>query len=209
MVDLTETRFETVQEALVEGELGRRLVHASGSGLPALYLLNIASWPEVKLLFVICAIGTLALEIMRLSIGLDWFIYRHLTREYEQDNPAGYMLYMVSSATVAVIFQPQIAIPAVLMLMIGDPISGSISTDQLRRVKRPPILAAMFTICSLIAFPFLYERPFAVILGGLGGMTADGVKPIIRGYIVDDNLTIAPVAAICLWIGSELSILLL
>lgn len=193
----------------LRGELGRRLVHASGSGLPALHVLGFITWEQVRIAFVILAAFTLVLETIRLSSGLDWFIYRHFTREYEKNNPAGYVLYMVSSAGVALVFQPQIAIPALLMLMLGDPISGTLSADELRTVKRPQVLAAMFGICALIALPFLYEMPLAVALGALAGTIADGVKPRIRGYIIDDNLTIAPVAAIGIWIGVQLHVLFL
>lgn len=203
----TTTRLGALQDRLA-GELGRRLVHASGSVLPALYLAGLATWPQVQVLFVICAVGTVVLEILRLTVGLDWFIYEHLTREYEQDSIAGYMQYMVSSAAVVVVFEPHIAIPAALMLMLGDPISGMLSSGELRMVKRPRSLVAMFAICAVIALPFVYETPLAVVFGALGGMLADGVKPIIGDFVVDDNLTIPPVAAAGLWAGIELSGLL-
>lgn len=187
--------------ARIKGEVGRRLVHASGSVLPALYLLELATWRQVQGLFVLAAAVTLVLEALRLTVGLDWFIYEYFTREYEQDSIAGYPQYMVSSAAVVVVFAPEIAIPAVLMLMIGDPIIGALSANELRTVKRPPVLLAMFAICALIAMPFLYATPLAVALGAAGGMVADGVKPEIRGHIVDDNLTIAPLAAAGMWLG--------
>lgn len=207
MTDTTRSWVETIQDRL-RGELGRRLVHASGVGLPALYLLDVASWDVVVALFVIGAFTTAVLEFLRLTVGLDWFIYRHLTREYEQDSVAGYALYMFSSTAVVLVFEPQIAIPAVLMLMLGDPISGLLSSGELRTVKRPRSLLAMFGICALLAAPFVYQTPLAVVLGGLGGMAADGVKLSVRDYIVDDNLTIPPVAALGIWIGVELHVLL-
>jgi len=97
-------------------ELKRRLVHASGSGLVALYLLADyleagLTWPRFKVLMVAIATGALVLEFLRLRIGLDWRLYDVLTREYEQDNPAGYALYMISMAIVVVIFQQDIALP--------------------------------------------------------------------------------------------------
>ena len=48
-------------------------------------------------------LGTLVagvLEALRLSGRLEWQVYDVLTREYEQDNPAGYALYAVSMAAV-------------------------------------------------------------------------------------------------------------
>ncbi len=47
-------------------------------------------------LVVVCV-----LEAVRLTTGLDWVVYDRLTREYEQDNPAGYALYIVGIAIVA------------------------------------------------------------------------------------------------------------
>ena len=203
----TESRYAAVKSVIL-GEGGRRIVHASGSVLPALYLLDLATWQQVQALFVVAAVATGVLEFFRLRVGLDWFVYEHLTREYEQDSIAGYMLYMVSSTAVVLVAAPEIAIPAVLMLMLGDPISGTVSDNQLRVVKRPRELAAMFVVCALIALPFHHTAPLAVVLGGVGGMLADGVKPIIGDYVVDDNLTIPPLAALGLWLGVELSGLL-
>jgi dolichol kinase len=57
----------------------------------------------------------------------------------------------------------------------------------------------MFTVSFLLAYPFV-PLPIAV-LGALGAMVADGVKPMINGYVVDDNLTIPLVAAGAMWAG--------
>lgn len=205
MANTTRTRLEALKDTLY-GEVGRRLVHASGSALPALYLLGLATWPQVQVLFVLAAVTTVVLEFLRLTVGLDWFIYEHLTREYEQDSIAGYMMYMVSSTAVVLVApSPDIAIPAVLMLMLADPLSGTLSSNELRLVKRPRVLAAMFVICSLITLPFVYHAPLAVVLGALGGTVADGVKPTIGEFVLDDNLTIAPVAAFGIWLGLQLN----
>jgi len=201
----SEPVTERVRGTLLSGERARRLVHASGAGLPALYLLGVLTWSQVRLAYLFGAIFVVSLETLRLSVGLDWGIYEHLTREYETDNVAGYVLYMVSSTTVAVAFEPQVAIPAILMLALGDPLSGIMGSGELRTVKRPKALAAMFCICAVIAVPFLYERPLAVLFGAVGGTVADGVKPAVRGYIIDDNLTIPPAAAVAIWVGIRVS----
>jgi dolichol kinase len=197
----------TVRQAIPD-EFGRRLVHASGSVLPALYLLQLASWIQVRVLFVVGAMIATVLELLRLFGGLDWNIYDLLIREYEQDNPAGYAYYMLSTACVVLVFEPQIAIPAALMLMIGDPISGMAGSGEFRTVKRPSALAVMFVTCAALSAPFLYETPLAVALGGLVAMVADGVKLVVSGYVIDDNLTIPPAAAVAMWAGVELSAVL-
>ncbi len=123
-------------------ELKRRLVHASGSGLVALYLLANylevgLTWQYFRVLMVVLAVGAIGLEFLRLRVGLEWWLYDKLTREYEQDQFAGYGYYMLSMTIVVVVFQPAIALPAMLMLALGDPISGAVSDDSLRRVKSP------------------------------------------------------------------------
>jgi dolichol kinase len=186
-------------------ELPRRLVHASGSALPGLYLLDVTSWTTVSILFALGAVGATGLEFVRLSVGFDWVVFDRLTREYEQTEVAGYALYMLSAAAVALVFEAPIAIPAILMLTLADPISGIVSTGGFRRVKRPRSLAVMFCLCTAIAFPFVSETPHVAVFGGVAGMTADGVKPEVRGFVVDDNLTIAPVAASIMWLGLQVA----
>ncbi|ELY65268.1 diacylglycerol/polyprenol kinase family protein [Natrinema versiforme] len=181
-------------------ELKRRLVHASGSGLVALYLLANylelgLTWPRFQVLMVALATGALVLEFLRLRVGLDWRLYDVLTREYEQDNPAAYALYLISMAAVVVVFEPDIALPAMLMLALGDPISGTVSDNTLKRVKPPKVLGTMFLVSTVIAIPFLPIA--AALVAALGATLADGVTLEIRTYIIDDNLTI-PIYAACL-----------
>ncbi|WP_207586500.1 dolichol kinase [Halomontanus rarus] len=183
-------------------ELKRRLVHASGSGLVALYLLANSlelglTWRRFQILMVLLATGALVLEFVRLQIGLDWRLYDVLTREYEQDNPAGYALYMISMTAVVVVFPSEIALPAMLMLALGDPISGAVSDDTLKRVKHPKVLVTMFLVSTAIALAFL--PVVAALAAALGATLADGVTLEIRTYIIDDNLTIPIYAATAAW----------
>ncbi|ARS89761.1 dolichol kinase [Natrarchaeobaculum aegyptiacum] len=189
-------------------ELKRRLVHASGSGLVALWLL--ADWLELgltwdlfRLLMVALALGAIGLEFLRLRVGLEWWIYEKLTREYEADQFAGYGYYMVSMTVVVVLFDPQIALPAMLMLAIGDPISGAVSDDSLRTVKGPTVLVTMFVVSALLAAPFLWASPLAVVAAAVGATVADGVTLRYREFIVDDNLTIPIFAATLAFLALE------
>lgn len=202
---MTATTVIDRLERRLRGEVGRRLVHTSGTVFPLLYLLNLATWGQVRALYLLFAAGAIVLESLRLVVGLDVWLFNHLIREYEEDNIAGYVLYMLSSTAVAVSVGPQIAVPAIVMLTLGDPISGTVGTSELRMIKRPKALAVMFLVSATITAPFHYTTPIVVFFGGLGGMVGDGVKPIIRGYVIDDNLTIPIVAAIGISLGLELS----
>lgn len=198
---------DTLRDLFPGGEHGRNLVHALGTAFPALLVLPGVEWMHVTLLIVLVTVAVVALEVLRLRMGVWLFLHDLLLREYEQDAPAAYMLYMAGMTIVAVVFEPHIAIPAILMLTLADPFAGVVSDDELRRVKRLMSLAVMFGLCALLALPFAYEEPLAVLLGATGGMLADGVKLSVGGFVLDDDLTVAPMGAFGLWLGTNLDAL--
>jgi dolichol kinase len=189
-------------------ELQRRLVHASGSLVPLGYLLGIVPWSVVRGVLVASAVIATVLEVIRLGVGLDWAIYDRLTREYEQDNPAGYALYTYSMAAVALVFSPPVAAAGMLMLAIGDPISGLLGSADVGEVKGATTLGVMFGVCLLLALgTFVLEglglrgaTVAAGVVGAAGATLADGIKPVVAGYVVDDNLSIPPVACGGMWL---------
>lgn len=188
-------------------EIGRRIVHSSGILIPALYLLDLVGWTVVQGLLVLGTGIALILEYLRLRVGLDWWIYRRLTRPYEAETVAGYALYMMSITVVGLVFEPVVAIPAMLMLMIGDPISGLVSSGEFTPVKGWQSWVAMFVVSFLLTLPFALEAVGnwewalgAAIVGAGLGTVADGVKPTVRGHVVDDNLTIPIAGAVGLWV---------
>lgn len=178
------------------GEVRRRLVHMSGAGYPLLYIVDrelgpYLGWPGIQFMLVGSAAVALGLEVLRLTGRIDWTIFDQLTREYEQDHLAGYALYMFGMAGAALLFRPAVALPAMLMLAIGDPVSGLLSSGDLG--KRPVVLAVMFGVCLAVALPFaLFDglSPIAAVLGAATATLADGVKPVVKGYVIDDNVTI-------------------
>ena len=182
-------------------EYGRRAIHASGVGMPAIYLLNIVTWTELRYFMLVVTGIVFTLEFLRLVVGLDHRIYDEITRPYEQHAVAGYALYMLSMTSVAVLFGPAVTIPAMLMLILGDPISGELGDNAADEHKRPAVVAVMFGVCFVLAVPFtvagstLGVGAVAAAVGAAVGAIADGIKPVVRGVAVDDNLTIPPVAA--------------
>lgn len=183
-------------------ELERRLVHASGAVLVAPYLLGWLTWGQTGLLLAVGVVAVVALEYLRIVVGLDHLIYRKLTRPYEADSPAGYALYMVSMAGVALLFEPAVAIPGMLMLALADPVSGALGDNDADEPKRPAVLVVTFLVCLALALPFTVPAAgagagtIAAIVGAAGATVADGVPAVIRGRPVDDNLTIPPAAAV-------------
>lgn len=182
-------------------ELRRRAVHASGTGLPALFLLGVLTWTQTRWALVALSIVVSGLEVVRLVLGYEWDLFDQLAREYERDNVAGYALFAYSQTAVAWLAIPAVALPGMLMLTIGDPVSGVLGGRDGLTGKRPSTLAAMFGVCFLLAVPFtarVADLPIAVgaaAAAAAGATLADGFKPVLAGYVVDDNLSIPPAAA--------------
>ena len=182
-------------------ELTRRLVHASGTLVPLIAILDPSMWGFVRGLLVVGAVVAILIETVRLYVGLDWVVFERLTRKYEQDNLAGYAIALVSIALVALGFPRTIAIPAILMLTIGDPISGLLGSGELRTAKQAYVLLVMFGVCVLIARFFV--DPVPAVLGALAATAADGLKPIVAGYVIDDNLTIPIASGVAMFLAVE------
>lgn len=196
----------------MRSEITRRLVHASGTALPVAYLLfEPVTWTVVQALLTVGLVVALVLEVVRLVVGLDWWVYERLTREYERDNLAGYFLAIVGLTVVAFAFPPeggvtfpptpQVGVAAMLMLTISDPVSGLLSSGELRGAKRTYVLLATFAVSVLLASPFV--PPLAAVVGGLATTVADGIKPVIRGYVIDDNITIPIAAGTAMYVAVE------
>jgi dolichol kinase len=180
-------------------ELSRRLVHASGSIPVFAHLAGVLPWRWFQWLVVAGSVVVVALEVLRLSGHVSWWVYDRLTREYEQDNPAGYALYVLSSAATAWLFAPELAVPAILMLALADPFSGLLSRRGSLGTKQAWVLLATFGVCMLIAT--LLDVPvLPAVAGALAATLADGVTPVVRGYVVDDNATIPLGAATAMWL---------
>ncbi|TQQ83747.1 dolichol kinase [Halonotius terrestris] len=183
-------------------EYGRRAIHASGVGMPVIYLLEIVTWTELRYFMLVVTGIVFTLEFLRLVVGLNHWLYDEITRPYEQHSVAGYALYMLSMTAVAVLFSPAVTIPAMLMLILGDPVSGILGDNAADEHKRPAVVAATFGVCLLLAVPFTVagSNPTvgvaAAVVGAGFGAIADGIKPVIGGVGVDDNLTIPPAAAV-------------
>ncbi|PSQ44478.1 dolichol kinase [Halobacteriales archaeon SW_7_68_16] len=180
-------------------ELGRRVFHVSGAVVPVAWAVGAVGWRTVRWLCVAGAVAGLAVECARLVVGLDWAMFDRLTRGYEQDNLAGYALYLIGGAVAAWVYAPRVAAAALLMLTVADPVSGLAGSGELRRVKPLPILLVTFGTSLVLAAPLLPLR--GAVPAAAGATVADGVKPIVRTYVVDDNLTIPLVAGAAGTIG--------
>jgi dolichol kinase len=177
----------------------RRLVHLSGALVPGAYLADLLPWTWLKLLVAGGAALAVGLEFVRLFVGLDWWIYDRLTRDYEQNNPAGYALAVVAAAIVAWSFEPAIAVAAMLLLAVADPVAGVLSSAEgPDRRKSVRVMAATFLLCLVIAAPFLPARALVPVAAVV--VAADALKPRVFGFVIDDNFSIPVGAAVTAWL---------
>lgn len=183
-------------------ELPRRLVHASGSVVPLAGVFGLP-WTYVEWFLVAACAVVAVLEPLRLLGVVDhWRIFENLTREYERDNPAGYALYMGSLTATALVFEPFVAVPAMLMLTLGDPFSGLLSSGSLG-TKASWVMLATFGFCLAIAS--LLRMPLVpAVLGAAAATVADGAKPVVFGYVIDDNASIPLAGASAMWVGLQI-----
>jgi dolichol kinase len=186
-----------------EANVARRVVHVSGSLVPLAYLADVLSWTLVRYLLAAGAVLAVVLETIRLFVGLDWAVFDRLTRHYEQDNPAAYALAVVASAVVAWAFDPVVAVPALLLLTVVDPIAGMLSdvddVDDVDRLKPPWVMAATFVVALVVAallLPLRAAVPAAAVV-----VIADAVKPRVWGFVIDDNASIPLSAAVVVWLA--------
>lgn len=174
-------------------EAGRRLVHGVGVVVPLAYLFGLFSWPQIQLALVVGTAGVLVLEFLRLQGYIDWAIYDHLIREYEEEDVGAYVLYAVGMTLVAFMVPPRAAVPAMLLLTLADPVSGVLSSRTEVGMKQGYVLVATFGFSVLLAT--LVDVPLLpAIAGGIACAAADGMKPTVAGYVLDDDFTI-PVAS--------------
>lgn len=205
------------KRVLERGEIGRRLVHAAGVGFPLTYYVLTAglsvesgpAWTVLQALTVVGVVAAAGLEFVRLRIGLDWWIFEQLTREYESEKVAGYALYLVGMAAVAVggpvvastadvAFPNEVALTGMFLLTLGDPLSGALA-DGTRDWKGPravvPALAFGTAVGYLVGLPIA-----AAVAAAVGLVIADIRLWSVQGYVIDDNLTIPIISAGLAWL---------
>ncbi len=178
-------------------EIRRKLIHLTGLSVP----LGILIFGKIytAAMIAIALVVALVLEAGRLKGR----IRLPEVRDQEQDKVAGYIYYIFGSLITVVVFQPMIAVTAMLMLSLGDAVSGLAGSvlenanvrgsNQRWRIKPFPIVTAMFLTCLAIGYlsSAITNLPFQVYLAGAVGATiADSIALVFYNRGLDDNLTI-------------------
>jgi len=188
------------RRAMLAKEMRRKAIHLLGLCVP---LGLIFLGPGVTAAAIALALlASLPLEALRLKGK----IRLPEVRPHEETEVAAYIYYIAGSLLCVLLFQPMIAVTAMLFISLGDAVSGlfgsilkncdvrSLPAPAGRgRIKPLPVIAAMFTVCLLIGYlaSGLTGLSFAVYLAGAAAAAfADGVAIIIRNKSLDDNFTI-------------------
>ncbi len=192
-------------------EVRRKTIHLTGLSVPLGILIFGKIYTAAMIAFAL--VVALALEAGRLKGK----IRLPEVRDQEHDKVAGYIYYIIGSLITVVIFQPMVAITAMLMLSLGDAVSGLVGSvlqnsnvrghNERWRIKPFPIVSAMFLACLAIGYlssSAITKLPFEVYLAGaIGATIADSIALVFWDKGLDDNLTIP------LFSGSMMSIALL
>ncbi len=188
---------------MLEKELKRKAIHISGSLIPIFYIFAI--WEVAVLIISICFLAALSLEWHRLKYG--WQV--SFARSHEQLGISGALYFAFSALLAILFFQKEIAISTLLMLAIGDSISGIAGAAfEIKRIdaglkesrgrKRKPagLFLTMLVICFSLGCVFL---PFEVaLIGATVAALADSLPLNLFEEALDDNLTIPILSGIAM-----------
>lgn len=177
-------------------EIRRKMIHITGLSVPV----GIMAFGKI---YTAAAIAIALAVAIIIEIGrLSGRITLPEVREQEKGKVAGYIYYIIGSLITVMLFQPMIALTSMLMLSLGDAVSGiagsvlmnsDVRSRGKRCVKPFPIVTSMFCACLLIGYlsSSITRLPFEVYLAGaIGATIADSVALFIRNRGLDDNLTI-------------------
>jgi dolichol kinase len=178
-------------------EIKRKTIHITGLSVPV----GIVVFGKIYTAGMIAlALGVaLILEAGRLRgrISLP------AVRDHEEEKVAGYIYYIFGSLVTVALFQPMIALTSMLMLSLGDAVSGLVGSVLMNsnvrgqnvrwRIKPLPIVASMFLACMAIGYlsSSITRLPWEIYLfGALGATLADSMALVVCNRGLDDNLTI-------------------
>ena len=182
--------------AILKREAERKLIHLTGLTVPVSILL-LGRDITAGLVGLALVVG-LILERERLRGK----IRMPAVRDHEKDRVAGYIYYILGALLTVLVFEPMIALTALLMLSLGDAASGmagsairgsNVRVEGGRRLKPLPVMLTILGVCLIVGYlsSGLTGLSFPVYLAGAAGATvADAVPISYRSKSIDDNLTI-------------------
>jgi len=199
---------------LLERELKRKAIHICGSLIPILYIFT--QWEVAVLILSSCFPIALAVEWHRLKYGWSF----SFIRSHEKQKISAALYFAFSSLFTVFFFEKAIAIAALLMLAIGDTVSGiagaafqikgsdvrhsetSGSGNSNLKIKPVELFGITFVICFFLGYLFLPLK--AALAGAFVAALADSVALDLHGEVLDDNLTIPVLSGVAMSLASLL-----
>jgi len=185
----------------------RKLWHFSaGAFMVSVQIWNYPSKGVPLLILGAATVVLLVIDILR--FGTPWgkqlfrVYFGQIAGSKEEEGPNASFFYAVSLLVVVLLFEPRIAMGAIISLAVGDPIAGIVGTffGRLRLVGKAvegavANLAACFLIINL-----LVPSPWIALTGAAAGAAVE-LLPIPK---VDDNLSVPIVSGLSMTIVSSL-----
>jgi dolichol kinase len=185
----------------------RKLWHFSaGAFMVSVLIWNYPSKGVPLLILGAATVLLLVIDILR--FGTPWG--RQLFRVYfgqlagskEDEGPNASFFYAVSLLVAVLLFEPRIAMGAIISLAVGDPVAGIVGTFFGRiRVKGKAVEGAVANFAvSFILINLLVPSPWIALAGSAAGAAVE------LAYIpkVDDNLSVPIVSGLVMTIVSSL-----
>lgn len=181
-----------------EHRLLRRLFHLTGMVIPLTYLF----WGKGAAL----ALGALILvllivaETLRLRGALAPSFVRSQLKEKERKRPTGALSYAASCLLTILIFSRPVAVAAMFVLVISDPLSSLIGSKwgRCRFLGKSLEGTTAFLFSSLIILACLRFRIPAIVGGACAGTLAE----LFSSRLTDDNFSIPLACSFALWLLS-------
>jgi dolichol kinase len=153
---------------------------------------------------IIATFATVAIDLMRLSDHrLRRFflqLFRPLIRRHEEDHLLGSTHYMIAALLSVVVFQREIAIAALMFLVLGDAaaaIVGKRFGQPLFWGKSPQGSIACFVVCLTLGL-LLLRSPELAVIGALTATVAEAMPSPL-----DDNMRVPIFSGIAMQIAAR------
>jgi dolichol kinase len=177
----------------------RNLFHFSGVVIPVCYILfgkTTATFFALSLFFV-----CLTLDILRIrgQLRLGWA--EACFKVHERHGLSGSFFYTISAFITVLVFERNVAIAALFVLCVSDPLSSLVGrhVGRVRLIYNKSLEGSLtfFASSFLILFAFAFRPGPSVAVAAIAALTE-----LFTPRFIDDNLSIPIVTAIALTLFS-------
>jgi dolichol kinase len=195
------------REAWRKINLKRKLWHFSaGAFMVSVLIWNYPSKGVPLLILGGSSIVLFVIDILRFGTGWGRQLFRvyfgQLAGKKEEEGPNASFFYAVSILIAVLLFEPRIAMGAIISLAVGDPVAGIVGTLFGRvRIKGKAVEGAVANlVVSFFLINLLVSSPWVALTGAASGAAVE----IAHIPKVDDNLSVPIVSGLAMTIVSSL-----